>query len=429
MEIRSVASLNRYLKGLQKPVSQIKIFREHTAYVKRQKFTDLKLNGFSWHGKYTKCKFYNCEFDGIFGFFLSLQDCEFHKCNFRNCRFSHFEYIGEDTSWNNVHFTDCYFSGLRFDEGEMYNIFFDKCSIDYINLGLEATENVWFSNCRIGDGFFIGIENTLGEGEDDNDDDNTFPDVIFEESVLDNCVFIKSDFGNSYFQNASLYMCAFIDCVLKAQSFYMDKASKYPNYATMDFQTILKSENIDFDILQEYFHIHTPDIKKIAGGVAEKTEFKTVFISYSFKDKVFAGRINDALQANGVKTFLWEKDAPGGQQLDDIMENNIKQFDRVLFIASENSIKSKACQFELSQARKKQESTWSATAFYVVHIDNFLFKVEKQRIRPVSKAEEYWENILELRKVNSRDFSAFTVDDIDLKAFNDAIVEVVGELK
>ncbi|MCA6601714.1 MAG: pentapeptide repeat-containing protein, partial [Pseudanabaena sp. M57BS1SP1A06MG] len=257
MEIRSISGLNRYLKGLQKPAGQIKIIRNHTAYVKNQKFTGLKLNGFSWHGKYSKCKFFNCEFDGIFGFFLSLQDCEFHKCHFRNCRFSHFEYIGDDASWDSVQFKDCYFAGLRFDEGEMYNIFFDNCSIEYINLGLEATENIWFTECKIGDSFFIGFENTKDENSDGEDD---FPDVMFEESVLDNCVFIKSDFGNSYFQNASLYMCAFIDCVLTAQTFFMDKPAKYPNYATMDFQTILKSDNIDFDILQEYFHIHTPDI-------------------------------------------------------------------------------------------------------------------------------------------------------------------------
>jgi hypothetical protein len=80
------------------------------------------------------------------------------------------------------------------------------------------------------------------------------------------------------------------------------------------------------------------------------------------------------------------------------MSGNIKKHDKILFIASANSIKSKACQYELSEGRKKQGSSWE-TVFFPIHIDDFLFTVKKSQIRPTSMTEEYWENIKELKRI------------------------------
>jgi|GEM_PF-3467412 len=144
-------------------------------------------------------------------------------------------------------------------------------------------------------------------------------------------------------------------------------------------------------------------------------EFCSLFISYSFEDKEFANALNSQLKAHGLKTFLWEKDAPFGNALTDIMYENIHKYDKVLFIASENSIKSKACHFELSQAREKNAKTWKNVLF-PIHIDNFLFEVRKTMIRPLENQDEYWKNINELRLVNSADFCQFkaTLDEKEL---------------
>jgi hypothetical protein len=128
-------------------------------------------------------------------------------------------------------------------------------------------------------------------------------------------------------------------------------------------------------------------------------------------------------------TFLWEYDSPGGKSLKNIMSSNIKNKDRVLFIASENSIKSKACQFELSKGREKQEITWN-DVFFPIHIDNFLFDLEKEKIRPIESQGEYWKNIQELRKLNSLDFSNFTdAKIIDEHKFEKLIYRLIKGLR
>jgi hypothetical protein len=86
------------------------------------------------------------------------------------------------------------------------------------------------------------------------------------------------------------------------------------------------------------------------------------------------------------------------------MFENVNKFDRVMFISSENSLKSEACQYELTKAREKQDKTWK-TILFPVHIDDFLFNIRKENIRPINKREEYWLNICELREIHSFDFS------------------------
>jgi len=142
-------------------------------------------------------------------------------------------------------------------------------------------------------------------------------------------------------------------------------------------------------------------------GLTSKIEFQSVFISYSFKDKEFAKKINNELVNKGIFTTLWEKDSPGGKPLKEIMSKGVDEKDRVLFIASKDSLKSPACHFELSGGRRKQEKIWEDVLF-PIHIDDYLFKIKKENIRPIEIQNEYWNNILELRNLNSIDFSQFT---------------------
>lgn len=44
---------------------------------------------------------------------------------------------------------------------------------------------------------------------------------------------------------------------------------------------------------------------------------------------------------------------------------------------------------------------------FPIHIDNFLFEVEKSIIRPEEKQDEYWKNITELKGLNSLSFVEF----------------------
>lgn len=159
-----------------------------------------------------------------------------------------------------------------------------------------------------------------------------------------------------------------------------------------------------------------------------KSNTPSVFISYSFQDSTFANHLNDLLIDYDVKTFLWKKNAPGGRTLKSIMLDNINNFDRLLFIASKDSIKSEACQFELTQGRIKQEKLWK-TIFFPIHIDNYLFEVQKEAIRPKSKMDEFWENISEIKDINSMDFTEFNTTKIDSVKFEKIVKQLISDLE
>jgi hypothetical protein len=125
---------------------------------------------------------------------------------------------------------------------------------------------------------------------------------------------------------------------------------------------------------------------------------------------------------------MWQKDAPGGKPLEEIMTAGITAHDKLLFIASENSIKSKACQYELTTARMKQEASWE-NVFFPIAIDDYLFRVKKSQIRPIDLANEYWENIEEIKRINALDFSAFNNKDSKAIEFQKAFDKIIDGLR
>lgn len=360
-----------------------------------------------------RCKFIDCTFENIWGFFLYFKKCEFTKSEFKNSRFSHGQF-----SWTELSFYKCSFKNVEIDEGDLDNSIFEDCFLQGLSLIGESLFNVKFLSCHIENSQFQSVV-YYADGENL---ETAAEDILFQDCDIQFCYFATSDFRNSKFFDSTIYLCAFIDCVLANQTIIANEKDLSPNYASLDFQTILKSDLHDPLVLKNYFNIHTLDLKEKIKEISTKISFKKIFISYSFKDKIFASMLNKILNKNGVKTFLWENDAPGGEYLENIMRDNVREHDTILFIASENSLKSKACQFELSEGRKKQEETWK-NVFFPIHIDSYLFEVVQNQIRPIEKSEEYWNNIQELRRTNSKDFTAFSVHKmIDPEKFESAVI-------
>lgn len=197
---------------------------------------------------------------------------------------------------------------------------------------------------------------------------------------------------------------------------------------SIDVISLKQSENLSSKILKRVFNIE-PEYQLQVKKMLKEKIMSSVFISYSLKDSDIARNINEFLKSKDVTTFLWENDARGGKTLKDIMKSNIDSKDRLLFIASENSLKSEACHFELTQGRKKQDKLWK-TILFPIHLDDFLFRIEYDEIRPRAKRDEFWENIQELRDINSLDFSKFKNGiGRKKKEFNKLMEKLVDSLK
>lgn len=360
-------------------------------------------------------QFKNCIFKNFsFHSDIYITACIFNCCTFQNVNLNDIHCAETDfintTFKNCIHtyniFGDCLFVDTKFEKSnDMLEMYFGGCSI----------KNIEFTSCYVSHSRFENIK-----------EENT--QIIFNNCILETSYFYDINLQKSKFKETALNQNSFNYCTLDADTILESTKSTAKQFSSIDFQTIINSSNLKSSVLNQCFGIHTSDIKDYIFSLTQKIEFQSVFISYSFKDKQFAKRLNESLLSKGVITFLWEKDAPPGKTLKKIMKENVKKHDRIIFIASINSIRSKACQFELTEGRQKQTELWTEI-FFPIHVDNYLFEVEKYDIKPVSSQDEYWQNILEVREINSMDFSPFASDEYNQEKYNNMIFKLVKELK
>lgn len=338
---------------------------------------NFKSSGFNTNIEFGICIFESCKFENIDADNFNFYECDINKTDFIESRFSFSMF--SSVLFNDVKFENC---------NELIELYFIGCNFS----GLQFNYSNLYYTRFLGNNFYK----------------NKFL-LTFYDSVINNCHFSEFDLSYSEFGECNLDKTTFSNCVLCNKSINHTNSSYNKEFSYIDFQTLLNSKSIDRSVLRKCFGLDESIISEKILNMVEKAEYQTVFISYSFKDKKFANTLNERIKKIGITTFLWEKDAPGGKGLKKIMRENIKNRDRLLFIASENSIRSNACQFELSEGKKKQNLLWNEILF-PIHIDNYLFQIEKDEIRPLEKQEEYWSNIIELKEINSIDFSKVMVD-------------------
>ncbi|MES1181709.1 MAG: TIR domain-containing protein [Flavobacterium sp.] len=107
------------------------------------------------------------------------------------------------------------------------------------------------------------------------------------------------------------------------------------------------------------------------------------------------------------------------------MAQEIREYDFFLFISSKNSLKSESCHFELNVARSVYHESWKRMLI-PIHIDNFLFEVNDCEI-PLHNRKLFWNNIVELKELNSIDFSVentYSDNNIDSKKLDKLISSI-----
>lgn len=365
---------------------------------------------------FKSCVFFNITFLG------GIEGVDFIECQFKNCSFQNLM-LFDNT------FVECGFYDIEITDVSMVN-----CNL--INTNFKSLEpkfedrnviHLEVSGWDIAYCKFVGvILSNLDISHLNIDGGTNSNNISFENTNISQSVFSSIVLNDIKFTDTCLDRCSFINCKISKNIFDTSSIKKSYESCYIDLQTILKSE-IGGDMLH-VFGIKNDFAKDYIKDLVTEVTFQSVFISYSFKDKVFARNINELLRRHGVNTFLWERDAPGGKRLTHIMRDNINKHDRLLFIASRDSLKSQACHFELAEARERYKKEWK-DIYYPIHIDDFLFKVEKDII-PTEYQDEFWNNILEVRKYNSKDFTQFkTAEDFKSPAFDEAVKQLIKDLK
>jgi len=357
---------------------------------------------------FNNCTFINVEFIQCSFYMIALENCTFNNCTIR---FSNFV----DVECQNVRFNFATITETTFADIRFIQTIFSECP---------ELSDLRFSSCPFVNSAFLKC--TLAHVAFDYQLEQKHEAFAIEDCYIARCAFDWMNFENVSFSSSAVSYCSFTNCQISPNTILDNNNTPKSEFNSIDFQTILRS-NISFHILEKLFGIHSPDIKSYVMEMVSKVELHTVFISYSFKDNTIANLLNEALKKRGVMTFLWQKDAPGGKRLKQIMSTYVNKFDKVLFIASKNSLKSEACHFELTNGRKKQDKNWDLVLF-PIHIDNFLFSVSEEDI-PRKNRVEFWTNIEELREINSMDFGPFTRENIDPEIFDQQMDKLIKGLR
>lgn len=143
--------------------------------------------------------------------------------------------------------------------------------------------------------------------------------------------------------------------------------------------------------------------------------YYSVFVCFSILDEDFAKKISDSLKKRGVDTYFFREDHRSGD-IKSVEKKEIAERDKILFVASENSITSDECQQELSlgivkrQARidEPSQAELMRDIFIPIRIDRYFLDVtEKMLESRLVNSRDGWKNVQIIKQQAASDFSAF----------------------
>lgn len=200
----------------------------------------------------------------------------------------------------------------------------------------------------------------------------------------------------------------------KAQAFVSGKANYIKDSTRMgafpDNKTFFQTAR------QSLLFIRSPivrDLQKLL-AINNLTNYYSVFICFSAKDESFAKMISDSLKKRGVDAYFFREDHRHGQ-IKSVEQEEIAQRDKILFIASENSITSDECQDELTLGIAKRQGGLSDPTkeqtirdiFVPVTIDDYIWRVDERELEKRLTNDRAWKNVRMIKNQAAVDFTEF----------------------
>ena len=101
-------------------------------------------------------------------------------------------------------------------------------------------------------------------------------------------------------------------------------------------------------------------------------KYHSCFISFTDADDNFSRKLRDDLLDKGVRCWRWKEDAKWGGTLMRQVDENIRDYDRLVVVCSENSLKSEPVIREIERALQREQSDGKEVLF-PIRLDDSLF--------------------------------------------------------
>ena len=167
---------------------------------------------------------------------------------------------------------------------------------------------------------------------------------------LDGANFEAATVGNTIFGGVDLSSCSGLDAV------------HHDGPSTLGVDSIILSKGRIPEIFLRGVGLPDEWITYIPSLVGDGIQFFSCFISYSSADKPFAIRLHDALQSQGIRCWLDEKQLLPGDDISRELERGIHLWDKFLLCASKNSLTSWWVEDEIKTTLEKDRIPFLAIA-------------------------------------------------------------------
>jgi len=266
-------------------------------------------------------------------------------------------------------------TGAQFSEAHMQEVNLGGANLRGVNFYGSDMKNAFLSGATLSRAIFL---NTDLSGSD-----------------LTNAVLLETNFGATNLKKALLDDCIFRGpCVIDQHT--LQGSGDLPR----SFLTGCGLSDRFIDYLPSLFN-------------ESSIQFYSCFISHSTKDHLFAERLYNDLQGNGVRCWYAPEEMKGGEKLYDQIDSAIRVHDKLLLVLSEHSLKSEWVLTEIRRCRKSEKREGKRKLFPIRLVD-----METIQEWECFDADSGKDLAVEVREFFLPDFSHWKDHDTYQKAFS-----------
>jgi len=222
----------------------------------------------------------------------------------------------------------------------------------------------------------------------------------------------RADLGGANLEGATVGRSIFVDVDLSAVK-GLDTV-EHLGPSTVGIDTIYKSKGKIPEVFLKGCGVPDNFIAYIGSLVGQPIQYYSCFISYSSKNQDFAERLHADLQSKGVRCWFAPEDLKIGDRILDRIDQEIREYDKLMVVLSGHSIDSDWVETEVQAALEKERQR-KQTALFPIRLDNAVWDTERA-----------WAAKLR-RERNIGDFTCWKDHDAYQKAFDRLLRDLKAE--
>lgn len=275
--------------------------------------------------------------------------------------------------------------GIDFVETNLLYANLSNSNLEGASIVSSSLGNANLKNVNLRNVSLINTSLRLANLSNANLNKTDFTESDLTQSILVECQINESSFyGANLFQadlrNSDLINSCFGRTILGQTNLKNVKNLEYCNHiepSIIDHWTINMSGKLPLSFLRG---CGLPDsiIVYYRKFTKQKKSFNRCFISYTEADNEIVEKLYFDLQDNGIRCWRWREDAKIGKTLMSSIDEAIKNYDKLIVICSENSLKSPAVLREIERALQKEDSYyWKGEVqevLFPLTLDSYIFK-------------------------------------------------------